>query len=76
MRDIGSAPISHELDLELVGSIGNFWIAAQLLIVERVLNPILFSVRVSRLFGGGRGDMYTFSCKPSPVSILTTFGIQ
>ena len=42
------SPFSHDLDLELVGSIGNFWIVAQLLIVENVLNPILFFTRVSR----------------------------
>ena len=28
------------------------------------------------IFGGGRGDMYTFSYMTSPVSIQTTFGIQ
>ena len=28
------------------------------------------------IFGGGRGDMYTFPYMTSPVSILTTFGIQ
>ena len=40
-------PNSHELDLELVGSIGNFWIAVQLLHVERDLNLVLSSIRVS-----------------------------
>ena len=28
------------------------------------------------ILGGGRGDMYTFSYKTSPVFSLTTFGIQ
>ena len=28
------------------------------------------------IFGGGRGDIYTFSYMPSPISIKTTFGIQ
>ena len=28
------------------------------------------------IFGGGRGDMYIFSYNTSPVSILTTFGVQ
>ena len=32
----------------MVGSIGNFQIVAQLLIAERVLNPILFSTRVAK----------------------------
>ena len=37
------------MGLELVGSIGNFWIVAQLvlLIVEHLLNPILLSIRAS-----------------------------
>ena len=40
----------HDLGLELVGSIGNFQKVAQflLLVVEHVLNPILFSTRVSK----------------------------
>ena len=46
MRDIGSRRSFTNWILELVGSIGNFYIAAQLLVVERVLNPILFSIRV------------------------------
>ena len=50
---------------------------AKLLIVERVLNLILFSIRVSRRsLAGAEGDMYTFSYKTSPVFIPTTFGIQ
>ena len=31
---------------------------------------------VKEIFGGGRGDAYTYSFLTSPVSILTTFGIQ
>ena len=44
------APFDHDLGLELVGSIGNFWIVAQLVhpVVEHLLNPILFSNHVSR----------------------------
>ena len=40
----------HDLGLDLVGLIGNFWIVAQLLplVVVHVLNPNLFSSRVSR----------------------------
>ena len=30
----------------------------------------------SETFGGGRGDMHTFSFQTSPVFSLTTFGIQ
>ena len=36
----------------------------------------LFHSCFKEIFGGGRGHMYTFSCVTSPVSILTTFGIQ
>ena len=38
----------HDLGLELVGSIGNFQIIAQLLVVDHVLNPILSSILVSK----------------------------
>ena len=51
------APIFHELDLELVGLVGNFLLVEQLLllvveklpllVVEQLPNPILFSIRVS-----------------------------
>ena len=47
MRDKKVAPISHELDLELVSSIGIFQIATQLLHAERDLNLLLSSIRVS-----------------------------
>ena len=36
----------------------------------------LFHSFFKEIFGGGRGDMKTFSKMTSPVSILTTFGIQ
>ena len=36
----------------------------------------LFHSCFKDIFGEGRGDMKTFSKKTSPVSILTTFGIQ
>ena len=44
------SPFYHDLGLDLVGLIGNFWIVEQLLylVVEQLLNPILFSIRVSR----------------------------
>ena len=63
-------------DLELVGLVGNFFLLKQLpvLVVEQLPNPILFSIRFNEIFGGGRGDLYTFSYMTSPVSILTTFG--
>ena len=68
------APISHELDLALVGSIGNFEIAAQLLIVEHVLNLILFSIRDSkRSLAKADVTSILFRNKTSPVFILTTF---
>ena len=36
----------------------------------------LFHSCFKEIFGGSRGDMYNFSYMTSPVSILTTFGIQ
>ena len=44
------APFYHDLGLDLVGLIGNFWIVEQLLhlVVEQLLNPILSSSHVSR----------------------------
>ena len=43
-------PFYHDLGLDLVALIGNFWIVEQLLprIVEQLLNPILSSSHVSR----------------------------
>ena len=43
------APIFHELDLELVGLVGQFLLDKQLprLVVEQLPNPILFSIRAS-----------------------------
>ena len=75
------APFYHDLGLKLVGSIGNFWIVAQLvhLVVEHLLNPnSLFQscFQGEILWRGGRGDACTLSYMTSPVSILPTFGIQ
>ena len=44
------SPFYHDLGLDLVGLIGNFWIVAQLLplVVEQLLTPILSSSHVSR----------------------------
>ena len=44
------SPFYHDLGLDLVGLIGNFWIVEQLLhvVVEQLLNPILLSSHVSR----------------------------
>ena len=44
------SPFYHDLGLDLVGLIGNFWIVEQLLhlVVEQLLNPILSSSHVSR----------------------------
>ena len=36
----------------------------------------LFHSCFNEIFGGGRGDMFTFSFRTSPVFSLTTFGIQ
>ena len=44
---ISGRPDLSRIGFRLGGSIGNFWIAARLLVVEHVLNPILFSIRVS-----------------------------
>ena len=44
------SPFYHDLGLDLVGLIGNFWIVEQLhlLVVEQLQNPILSSSHVSR----------------------------
>ena len=66
-------------DLELFGLSGKFFVVEQLLllVLEQFSDTILLSIRASNeTFGGGRGDMYTYSFKPSPVFSLTTFGIQ
>ena len=73
------APICHDLRLELVCLIGNFlhccttcrsgrWACSE--------PNSLFQSCLKEIFGGGRGDMYSFSYLASPVSILTTFGTQ
>ena len=69
----------HDLGLDLVGLIGNFWLVEQLLpsgcraTSER--NSFIQSC-FKKVFGGGRGDAYTFSKMTCPVSIRTTFGKQ
>ena len=44
------SPFYHDLGLDLVGLIGNFWIVEQLvhLVVEQILNSLLSSSRVSK----------------------------
>ena len=44
------SPFYHDLGLDLVGLIGNFWIVAQLLprVVEQLLDPVHSSNHVSR----------------------------
>ena len=44
------SPFYHDLGLDLVGLIGNFWIVEHLLplVVEQLLTPILSSSHVSR----------------------------
>ena len=44
------SPFYHDLGLDVVGLIGNFWIVEQIvhLVVEQLLNPILSSSHVSR----------------------------
>ena len=44
------SPFYHDLGLDFVGLIGNFWIVAQLLplVVEQLLNPILSSSHASK----------------------------
>ena len=73
------SPFYRDLDLGLVGLVGNFVLVEQLLllVVEQLLNPNSFIQScVKEIFGGGRGDAYTFSHMTSPVSIRTTFVIQ
>ena len=61
------------------GSIGNFLIVPQLvlLVVEHLQNPILWSSRVSRRsVEEAEVTFFTFSKMTSPVSVLTSFGID
>ena len=70
------SPFYHDLDLGLVGLIGNFLLVEQrLLLVVSEPNSFIQSC-FKEIFGGRRGDAYTFSFLTSPVSIRTTFGIQ
>ena len=54
--------------LGLVGLVGS------LLLVEQLLNPNSFIQSCFKeIFGGGRGDAYTFSCMISPVFLPNNF---
>ena len=58
-----------------------FWIlvgfVGSLHYLQQLLNPILSSnYLLKEIFGGGRGDAYTFSYMTSPVSTMIAFGIQ
>ena len=72
------SPFYRDLDLGLVGLVGNLLLVEQLLsclVVEQLLNPIPSSNHVSRKsLGGGRGDENTSSYMTSPVSIMIAFG--
>ena len=73
------SPFYHDLDLDLVGLVGNFLLVEQLLLlVCRATSEPNSFIRscFKKIFGGGRGDAYSFSYMTSPVSIRTTFGIQ
>ena len=61
---ISSRPDFSRIGFRVVESNGNLWIVVRLLVVEHVLNPIPSSnFCFNEIFGGGRGDMYTFSYK-------------
>ena len=78
MSKLQVSPFYHDLELGLVELIGNF------LLVEQTspsgcratseTNSFIQSF-FKEIFGGGRGDAYTFSFLTSPVSILTTFRV-
>ena len=69
-RDVFSATTGHPL-------LSWFGFGFGLLLVEQLLNPIPFIQSCFKeIFGGSRGDAYTFSYMISTVSIRTTFGIQ
>ena len=73
------SPFYHDLDLGLVGLVGNFLLVEQLLllVVEQLLNPIPSSNQVSRKsLEEAEVTHILFSYMTSPVSIRTTFGIQ
>ena len=57
------------LRLETSRQLPNFWLLS--VFWTRFPLPFVFQ---RDLFSGGRGDIYTFSLKSSPVSIVTTFG--
>ena len=73
------SPFHHDLDLDLVGLIGNFFAcrATSPSGCRATSDPNSFIQSCFyEIFGGGRGDANTFSYLTSPVSIRTTFGIQ
>ena len=72
-------PFYHDLDLGLVGLVGNFLLVEQLLllVVEATSETNAFIKSCFKeIFGGRRGDALAFSRMTSPVSIRTTFGIH
>ena len=60
----------HDLDQGLVG------LAGWLLLVEQLRTNSFIQSLLKEIFGGGRGDSYTFSYMISTVSIWIAFGIQ
>ena len=74
-----SCMLSSPPDLSRIG-FGVGWVGWKILLVEQLLllvaeklsNPILVHSCFSEILGGGRSDMYTLSCKTSPISIPTT----
>ena len=71
------APISHELDLGIGWFDWKFLDSCPASGRWACSEPnSLFHSCFKEIFGGGRGDMYTFSYKTSPVFILPTFGMQ
>ena len=73
------SPFYHDLGLDLVGLIGNFWIVEQLLplLVEQLLDPIPSYNHVSRKsVEAVEVILYSFAYMIFPDSITTTFRIQ
>ena len=53
------------------------WVGWELSACQETSEPNFFiQLSLQEIFGGGRGDSYTFSYLISPVSILMAFGIQ
>ena len=71
------SPFYHDLDLGLVGWELFACRATSPSVCRATFEPTSnIQSCFKEIFGGGRGDADTFSCMSSPVSILTTFGIQ